>query len=146
MHRRSHSEAQNSDVKSFPRSETISAGSPCCAKISRRKTRASSGASMVLSVGMNRAILVRRSTTTRTQSKPSESGRPSMKSMEERVPRTFGNGKEAEGTVGLVPDRLRSTAFRAGRDVVLDVYGDLWPPIATTDSLESLRDSGWPLS
>ncbi len=29
MHRRSHSEAQNSDVKSFPRSETISAGSPC---------------------------------------------------------------------------------------------------------------------
>ncbi len=40
-----------------------------------------------------------------------------------------------------MPDRLRSTAFRAGRDVVLDVYGDLWPPIATTDSLESLHDS-----
>ncbi len=53
----------------------------------------------------------------------------------------FGNGEEAERTVGLVPDSLRSTAFRAGRDVVLDVYGDLWPPIATTDSLESLRDS-----
>ncbi len=106
MRRRSHSEAQNSDVKSFPRSETISAGSPCCAKISRRKTctRASSGVSMVLSVGMNRAILVRRSMTTRTQSKPSESGRPSMKSMESEFQGRSGMGRKRRG--GLVPDHL----------------------------------------
>ncbi len=97
MRRRSHSEAQNSDVKSFPRSETISAGSPCCAKISRRKTRASSGASMVLMVGMNRAILVRRSTTTRMQSNPSESGRPSMKSIESEFQGCSGMGRKRRG-------------------------------------------------
>src|SRR5262245_41018476 len=74
---------QNLEVNILSRSDTMSDGRPWRRKMCWRKRRATSVAVAVVLVAMKWAILVRRSTTTKMASFPTdEAGRPTIKSIE----------------------------------------------------------------
>src|SRR6266481_5515786 len=77
-----HNDLQKHEIKCFPLSDTMLEGVPCLEKTCTRKIMAKSSASMSWKVGMNNAIFVRRQTMTRIVLWLSDSGRPSMKSIE----------------------------------------------------------------
>src|SRR5215471_1248669 len=92
-----HKDFQNLDTKCLPRSDTMSDGAPCLENTWRRKRRATPSVSTFLCVGMKSAIFVSRHTTTKIASKPSERGKPSMKSMEMDDQGCSGMGRNRRG-------------------------------------------------
>src|SRR6266481_3547219 len=77
-----HNDLQKREIKCFPRSDTMLEGVPCLEKMCTRKIMAKSSASMSQKVGMNNAIFMRQQMMTRIVSWLSDSGMPSMKSIE----------------------------------------------------------------
>src|ERR1700676_5351163 len=75
------SDFQKLDMKSAPRSETISVGVPCFAMTQVMTRLASPSTESVAMVGMNSPIFVYRSTITRIESYEEEGGSPVMKSI-----------------------------------------------------------------
>src|ERR1700759_1404192 len=72
---------KNLDTNSDPRSEVTCEGTPCLEKTWLTNNFASSGAVIVLYVGMNIACFDKRSTMTKISEKPLETGSCSMKSI-----------------------------------------------------------------
>ena len=73
---------QKREVKIDPRSETRDWGMPCRRMTLSRNMRANSGASVVLRQGTRWVIFVRRSTKTRRESNPFDTGKSTIKSQE----------------------------------------------------------------
>src|SRR5215469_2419865 len=88
---------QNLDTKCLPRSDTISDGAPCLENTCRRKRRATPSVSTFLCVGMKSPIFISWHTTTKIVSKPSEGGKPSIKSMEMDDQGRSGMGRNRRG-------------------------------------------------
>src|SRR5271156_2175213 len=86
---------QKCEVKMDPRSEVIVSGGPCSRTTWDTKSLANSGASVVLEQGMKWLILVIRSTNTRIESMPHETGRSVMKSQVSPFQGVVGTGSEA---------------------------------------------------
>src|ERR1700730_9949700 len=81
MSSRWHSEDQNFETNSFPRLETMSWGAPCLANMCFKNSMAKSMAPSVLRHSMKIAYFVSLSTITRIESKSTDRGNPSMKSI-----------------------------------------------------------------
>ena len=82
MSRAEPKERKKWEMNSEPRSQVTCVGTPCLEKTWMMNSRASSGAVISSTVGMNMPCFVRQSTMTKIAVCPSDSGRCSMKSME----------------------------------------------------------------
>ncbi len=83
-------DCQNLDVNCVPRSKMMSSGSPWYLYTFSKKSRAVALPVIFLLQGMKCAIFVKRSTTTKTESKDLDFGRSTMKSMDIDVHGVFG--------------------------------------------------------